>query len=487
MPNNSNLKHKTLSGVFWQLLQKGSTQVVAFVVSIVLARLVDPAEFGIVALTSIFMAVAGVLSDSGLGASLVQKKEIDELDKNTVFYFGLLLSICLYGILFACAPYIARMNKVEELTSIIRVAGLGLLLSSFGSVQSSLVMRGMDFKKYFYATLVSTIISAVVGLGMAFKGYGVWALVAQGLVRTVMGIVVLFSMVRWIPRLIFSWERLKHLFSFGFNLTAASLIGTVCNELRGFLIGLRFTPADLAYYNRGNGIPGLVNDNINGTISTVLFPAITQLQDDREAVKRSMRRAMMTSTFFIAPLMTILAASSRQIVLLLYTDRWVSAIPFMQVISFGYIFSVLGATNLQAINAIGRSDITFKMEFIKKPIYLGSIVIGLMISPLAIAAANTIYSIIGSMINAFPNKKLIGYSYSEQLADIFPQLALAGIVGGITWWIGRLEGPIQLIIVAQLIAGIGLYLGLAKLFRIESLQYVMSVLDEYKSTNKRNI
>lgn len=485
MPDNSTLKRKTLSGVFWQLLQKGSTQVVAFVVSIVLARLVDPAEFGIVALTSIFMAVAGVLSDSGLGASLVQKKEIDELDKNTVFYFGLLLSICLYGILFVCAPYIARMNKVEELTSIIRVAGLGLLLSSFGSVQSSLVTRRMDFKKYFYATLVSTIISAVVGLGMAFKGYGVWSLVAQGLVRTVMGIVVLFSMVRWTPRLIFSWERLKHLFSFGFNLTAASLIGTVCNELRGFLIGLRFTPADLAYYNRGNGIPGLVNDNINGTISTVLFPAITQLQDDREAVKRSMRRAMMTSTFFLAPLMFFIAATSKQIILILYTDVWAAAIPFMQVLSLANILNVLGLANLQAINAVGRSDITFKLEFIKKPFYLILIFIGVLISPLAIAIGYAVYTIIGSAINAIPNKKLIGYSYVEQIADIFPQIGLSMIVGLVAWLIGSAEGNKYVIFFIQLVVSAGIYLGLARFLKLESYYYVIGLLRDYSFGRSR--
>ena len=484
MEKKIDLKQKTISGVFWQLLQKGSSQIVTFVVSVLLARLVQPSEFGVVAITSIFLTIAGVLTDSGLGASLVQKKNVDDLDKNTVFFFGLFISIIFYGILFFCAPLIARMYKTDLIVPILRIIGLSLLLSSFSSVQSSLVMREMDFRKYFYATLASTIISAAVGLSLAFKGYGVWALVFQNLVKTFSSVLVLFFLVRWIPCIMFSWQRLKRLYSFGLNLTAASLVGTIFNELRGFLIGLRFMPADLAFYNRGNSLPGLINDNVNGTISTVLFPAIAQLQDDKNSVKNSMRRAMMTSTFFIAPLMTTLAATSKQIVLLLYTETWSAAIPFMQVICMGYIFSVLGSANLQAINAIGRTDITFKLEFIKKPLYLLLIIMGLFISPLAIAAGNTVYSIIGSAINAIPNKKLIGYSYREQITDIFPQLIFSIIAGGAAWCIGCMGGNLFLIFAMQLIISAGIYLSLARIFRIESLCYIIETLYEYTTSQK---
>lgn len=475
----SSLKQKTISGVFWQLLQKGSSQVVAFVVSVVLARLIPPEEFGIVAMTSIFMTVAGILAEGGLGTSLVQKKTIDELDRNTVFYFGLFLSVCLYALLFFFAPLIARMYQQETLIPIIRIAGLSLFLSSFSSVQSAQVMRKMDFKKYFYTTLASTVISAIVGLFLAFRGYGVWALVWQGLVKAVTGIIVLFGLVKWIPQLKFSWTRLKQLYSFGLNMTAASLIGTVCNELRGFLIGLRFMPADLAFYNRGNGIPGLVNDNVNGTISTVLFPAISQLQDDRDAVKRSMRRAMMASSFFLAPLMMVLSATSKQIISLLYTETWTAAVPFMQILSLGYIFSNLGMANLQAINAVGRSDITFKLEFIKKPIYLAFILGGVLISPLAIAVGHAFYTVIGSAINAIPNKKLIGYSYSEQITDILPQLILSAAVAFSAWLIGHINGSTFLILALQWSTSAALYLLFAKVLHLESFTYVQNSLLEY--------
>ena len=484
--NSDNLKQRTITGVLWQLLQKGSVQIVAFVVSVILARLIDPDQFGIVGMASIFIAVATVLAESGLGTSLVQKKEIDELDKDTVFVFGLLLSTLLYLLLFFCAPLIARMYKTESLTAIIRIAPLSLLFSSFNSVQGAIVMRSMDFKKYFYANLSATFISAIVGIAMAYKGFGVWALVTQNLVRSVSIVFVLFGLVRWIPRLRFSWERLKSLFTFGFNLTAANLVGTLFNELRGFLIGLRFLPADLAYYNRGNSIPGLVNDNVNGSISTVLFPAMTKLQGDKDAVKQSMRRAMMTSAFFLAPLMVLLAASSKQIILVLFTEKWLGAVPFMQIISLGYIFSVVGSANLQAINAIGRSDITFKLEFIKKPIYLVMILLSMTINPLAIAAANAVYSVVGSAVNAIPNKKLINYRYGEQILDILPQLIISLIAGGAVFLIGKLDWNLYLLLLLQLTTGVVLYLGLAKVFRLESYRYVIQSIHDYRN-HKRNV
>lgn len=474
-----NLRNKTITGAFWQLLQKGSVQVVSFVVSVILARLIDPAEFGLVAMASIFMAVAGVLADGGLGTSLVQRKEIDELDQDTVFHFGMLLSAALYAMLFFCAPLISRMYQAEELTAIVRVASLSLFATSFNSVQGALVMRAMDFKKYFWANLVATLISAAVGITMAYMRFGVWALVAQNLTRSVAAVLVLFVLVRWLPKLRFSWARLKQLYAFGLNLMGANLIGTLFNELRGFLIGLRFQPADLAFFNRGNSIPGLINDNVNGTISTVLFPAMSKLQDDKGAVKSSMRHAMMTSVFIMAPLMLLLAATSQQIILLLYTDKWIQAVPFMRVIVFYHLFSIVGLANLQALNAIGRSDITFKLEFVKKPILLGILLYTCTVSPLALSIGTAIYSIIGAAINAYPNRKLIGYSYREQLTDVLPQMGLALIAGAVAWAIGRINAPIILLIFLQWILGGVVYLLLARALRLESYGYAIRTVKEY--------
>lgn len=479
--NPDSLRNKAITGAFWQLLQKGSVQLVSFVVSVILARLIDPTEFGIVAMASIFMAVAGTITDGGLGTSLVQRKEIDELDQDTVFHFGMLLAAFMYTILFFSAPLISRMYKTEELTLIVRIASLSLFATSFNSVQGALVMRQMDFKKYFWANLAATLISAAVGITMAYMGYGVWALVAQNLTRSVAAVLVLFILVRWLPKLQFSWARLKILYSFGLNLMGANLIGTFFNELRGFLIGLRFQPADLAFFNRGNSIPGLINDNVNGTISTVLFPAISKLQDDRTAIKSSIRHAMMTSVFIMAPLMILLAASSRQIILLLYTDKWIQAVPFMQVIVFYHLFSIVGLANLQALNAIGRSDITFKLEFVKKPILLAILLYTATISPLALSIGTAIYAIIGAGINAYPNRKLIGYSYREQIADVLPQILISIPPGIIVWFIGFLPWNTLIVLSLQILLGGGLYYLIARLLHLESYQYSVETISNYLS------
>lgn len=473
------LKHKTISGILWQLVQKGSTQIIGFVVSIILARLLDPDEFGVVAMTSIFMTVAAVVAESGLGTSLVQKKEIDDLDKDTVFHFGFLISLILYLILFFSAPLIARLYETVELVPIIRVLAISLLFSSFTSVQSALVLREMDFRKYFYANLAASILSAIVGISMAYNGYGVWALVAQTLVRSFTIVLVIFLFVRWLPRFRFSWGRLKQLYSFGLNLMAANLIGTIFNELRGFLIGVRFKASDLAFFNRGNSLPGLIYENVNGTISSVLFPAMTKVQDDKSCVKNSMRRAMMTSVFILAPILVLLAATSYQVILILFTDKWAPAIPYMQVVVFYHLFSIVGMANLQAMNAIGRSDITFKLEFVKKPILLAILLYTSSISPLALSIGTAVYAIIGAAINAAPNKKLIDYSYQEQITDVLPQILIALVAGVCAWLAGRIPVNICIQLLLQLLIGGGVYLSLAGLFRLESFDYTFKTIKGY--------
>lgn len=472
MESVSQLKNKTIKGVLWHSFQKASTQLLSFVISVVLARMLSPDDFGLVALTSIFLTVANVLADSGLGTSLVQKKEIDRLDVNTVFFFSLALSVLLYAVLFFIAPLVSRMYGQPALTDILRVLGLGLLLSSFNSVQSSLIQRRMDFKFFFYVSLISTVLSGVVGLWMAYAGYGCWALVGQGLTKIAASVITLYLIVRWLPRPEFSFTRLKGLYRFGLNYMGANLVGSIFNELRGFLIGLRYAPSDLAFFNRGDSIPSMLNGNVTGTVSSVLFSAVSKIQDQRDAVKQAMRRTMMATTFVVAPLLAILMGSSYQVIPALYSAKWGAAAPFMAVLALYYLFSVLGAVNLMAMNAIGRSDVTFKLEFVKKPVFLGILLYTMQISPMAIAVGNVIYALYGASVNALPNKKLIGYSYREQIGDIYQQILLALLVGVLVFALGRLGWNLWLTLVLQWVGGGALYLGLSALLRMESFRYV---------------
>ncbi len=473
------IKHKAITGLIWQTAQKFATKFVSLFVSILLARLLSPDDFGLIALTSIFLSIAGIMADSGLGTSLIQKKDIDHLDTNTVFLFGLGVSSVLYLILFFCAPLIAGMYDRPQLIPILRVLGINLLFSSISSVQGSLVSRKLDFKKFFYLSLITTLVSGSVGVAMAFAGCGVWTLVGQSLTASVVGVVVLNRMIKWRPGLEFSFDRLKKLYAFGLNYMGTNLIGTFFNEIRGFLIGLKYQPSDLAFYNRGDSLPAFVNGTITGTLSGVLFPAMSRLQDDKSAVKTSIRRSMMSCSFVLAPLMFLLMGAAENITLLLYTDKWAAAIPFMQVIAVGYLLSIVGNANLQALNAIGRSDITLKLELIKKPVYLGILLYTLGISPLAMAVGNTLYAIFGASVNAFPNKKLIGYGYREQILDIAPQLGLGLLAGVAAYFIGRSGWNIYLTLSLQLVVGLGLYWVLSYLFRLESYFYLRNTLIDF--------
>lgn len=472
------LKQKAINGFFWQLAQRMSSQVVSFVVSIVLARLLTPDEFGLVAMTSIFLSIASVFATSGLGTSLVQKKNVDVLDCDTVFYAGFVLSTIVYTILYFAAPYIAELYHQPLLVQIVRVQGIGLFLSCIGSVQNAIITRRLDFKQFFKVSLVSSAISGIIGLSMAFAGFGVWSLIIQSLLGTLANVIVLNRIVKWFPGLHFSFSRLKQLYAFGLNLTATTLLGTFFNELRGFLIGLRYSPADLAYVNRGTSIPSLIDKNIRGTISGILFPAMSRLQDDKDAVKAFMRRSMMTTTFLIAPAMVLLSAMSENLILLIYSSKWAMAVPFMQVVCFQYLFGILGEANLQAMNALGRSDMTLKLELIKKPVYLLIIIYTTTISPLAMVIGNTLYGLIGGAINAVPNKRLIKYSYREQLKDILPSVVLAVLTGAVVYLIGILEVHFIVQLVCQAVVGLGFYFFAAVFFRLESMEFLMRTVKE---------
>lgn len=481
MDNIDELKKKTISGFFWQLSQKVSAQLISLVVSVVLARILSPNEFGLVAMTGIFLSIASVFASSGLGASLVQKKNIDELDCNTVFYAGLVLSIVVYSILFFSAPLIASLYHQQELKWIVRAQGVGLLFSSISSVQGALVSRKLDFKQFFKRTLISTVASCVVGLYMALSGYSYWALIGQSFTSTIVGVIAMNRIVKWLPSWQFSFERLKILYGFGLNLTAANLIGTFFNELRNFLIGFRYTPSDLAYANRGSSIPTIFDSNIRGSISGILFPAMSRLNGDKEMVKVSIRRSMMTTTFLIAPTMVLLSATSAQIIPIVYSSKWAMAIPFMQVVCFQFLFNIIGEANLQAINAIGRSDVTFKLEFVKKPIYLAILLFTMNISPLAMVAGNTIYGLIGGAINAFPNKKLINYQYTEQIKDIAPQICLSIVMGTLVFGIGLWKINVFLVLLTQCIIGMTFYFVLAYLLHLESMDYLIKTVKELRN------
>jgi len=473
---DSNIKTKTVKGFLWRFSERILAQLVSFVVSIILARILLLEEYGIVAIVNVFITIANVLVSSGFGTALIQKKDADELDFNTVLYFSLFISVVLYFILFFSAPFISKIYKSELIIPVLRVMGIRLPISCISSIQQAVVSRKMNFKNFFFATIIGTIISAIVGITMAYKGFGVWALVAQNLTNITIDTLVLFIILRKLPKFMFSWERFKSLFSYSSKILFAGLLGTVCDKLRSLIIGAKYSNVDLAYYNKGEHFPTLIADNINSTLDSVLFSALSKVQDDNTQIKNAVRRSIRLGCFILFPLMFGLGTVADKVVLILLTEKWFDSIIFVRYLCLACLWGVINSINIQAIKAVGRSDIVLKLEFIKKPLYLLMIIICAFISPLAIAIGSSIYNFLVFFINAYPNKKLLNYSFFEQIKDISLYLFFCIIMSVLIFLIGLININIYLSLFLQIIAGIGIYVGLALLFKCDDFFYLINLL-----------
>lgn len=475
----SNIKKKSLNSFVWRMGEGVIAEGMTFIVGMILARLLMPEEFGLVALTGLVLAVVNVFADCGLGQALIQKKTADELDTNTVFFAGLALSVLLYVCVFFMSPFFANIFHQSSISSLIRVSALMLLLSSYNSVQTAKISRALDFKKFFYVGIISSFVSGGVGVCMALSGMGVWALIAQRMSYTLMRTITLYRIVKWFPRLQFSIERFRSLFSYGINLMVSGVIGMIFNQMKGFLIGVKYEPSDLSYYNRGESLPSILCNNINGTINQIMLPALSKLQDNPDAMKNGLRRSISLSSFLLFPMMFGLVATSDNIITILFSDKWLCAVPFLRVISIGYCFQILSSANLMAVNAIGRSDISLKLEFVKKPIFLVLLLIGMYISPLAIAFSVTLNSILAMIINAWPNRKLINYSLMEQWKDLFPQFLIAIFMSVLVGILGMLDINMYVLFLGQVVLGIMVYLGMSKLFKLEAFNYAERTIKDF--------
>lgn len=474
----NNIKKKSLTSFVWRMGEGVIAEGMTFIVGMILARLLMPEEFGLVALTGLVLAVVGVFANCGLGQALTQKKSVDDLDSNTVFYSGLVLSILLYIIVYLLSPFFAKIFHQPSISVLIRVSSSMMLFSSYNTVQTAEISRALDFKKFFYVGIISSFVSGIVGICMALSGMGVWSLIAQRMSYTLTKTITLNRIVKWFPKLQFSIERFRSLFSYGIKLMASGVIGMFFNQMKGFIIGIKYEPSDLSYYNRGESLPSILCNNIEGTVNQIMLPALSKLQDNPEAMKTGLRRSMSLSSFLLFPMMFGLAATSENIITILFSEKWLCAVPFLRVISIGYCFKILSSTNLMAINAIGRSDISLKLEFIKKPIFIILLFIGMYFGPLAIAMSVSINSIFAMTINAWPNRKLINYSLLEQWKDIFPQFLISVFMSILVGLLGLLDINIYVLFLAQVILGIGIYVGLAKLFKLEAFSYAERTIKE---------
>jgi len=475
-------KASIISSLVWKFMERMGIQGTQFVVSIILARLLAPDDFGLIALVTAVIAIANVFVQSGLGAALIQKKDADDTDFSSVFYASLALAGIVYAILFFSAPLIGDFYNKPGLVPIIRVLTLTLFIGVFNSIQYAYVARNMMFKKFFFRSIGSMIPSSIIGITMAFTGFEVWALVAQQLSNALLGVAIMWFVVPWRPKLLFSLERLGKLFSFGWKLLLSSIIDTVYSQLQSIIIGKMFSPASLAFYDRGSHFPYIIINNVNNSIQAVMLPSLSAYQDDKPQVKKMMRRAIVTSSFLIIPMMAGLGAMAEPIVQILLGDKWLPCVPFVQIFCFIYAFYPIHTSNLSAINAMGRSDIFLKLEIIKKAYGLTVLIASILYfrTPIGIAYGSALCSLIASFVNAFPNKKLLNYSYLEQIKDILPSALLACAMAAIITVLTYLKLNLYLTLVLQFVIGCVFYLGLAKILHFESLDYLIKTVNDFR-------
>lgn len=474
--NEDIMKLKVLRNLFWKFLERGGVQGLQFFISIILARLLLPSDYGILALVLIFITIANVFIQSGLNTSLIQKKVVDQVDYSSVFYLSLGIATSLYVMFYFAAPFIANFYDNQSLVSVLRVLALTLFPGAFNSIQNAIVSRTMQFKRLFYSSIGAGIVSGVVGTSLAYMGYGIWALVFQQLINQVSITLILWFTVKWRPTLQFSLERVKVLFTFGWKLLVSSLIDTTYRDLRSLIIGKVYTPSMLGYYNRGEQFPKLVISNINGSIQSVMLPALAAHQDYADRVKSMMRRSIVTSSFIVFPIMVGLAVVAEPLVILLLTEKWLPSVPFLQIFCASFVLWPIHTTNLQAINAMGRSDIFLKLEIIKKVFGLVVLAISLPFGVYFLALSEIVSGVFSSFVNAYPNKKLLNYGYREQIKDILPSLGLSLFMGAVVYLILFLELSPLITMGAQILVGIIIYVGLAYLLKLECFTYLVQTI-----------
>lgn len=477
---------KISTALLWKLLERFGVQGAQFVLQIILARILDPEHYGVLSLMVIFTTLANVFIQNGFNTALIRAKEVTEEDYSSVFWVTLGISCILYSVIFFTAPLIGKFYNMPDIVLPLRILALMLLPGALNSVQLAKVSREMNFKKVFISNVAGIVIAGIAGIVIALMGGGLWALVAQTMLNIFVACFVMFLSVRWRPRFVCQLHRVKILFAFGWKMLVSGLIDTLYQDLRSLVIGKKYNSGTLGYYNRGKQFPQFIINAINSSVQSVMLPAMASEQDDKTKVKTLMRSSITLSSYIIFPMMAGLAGVATPLVSLLLTDKWLPCVPYMQIYCFTLAFYPVHTCNLQAINAMGRSDIFLKLEIIKKAIGITALTIAVCCfdSPIAIAATGVITSLISCFINAFPNKKLVGYSYFEQIKDILPSFLLSVAMLGCVLLVGMLPLHPALLLVIQVMVGIAVYVASSVVFRLKPFFVLWGLLKDFFNKRK---
>lgn len=477
------MKKATISSLFWKLFELGGSSVITLLVQIVMARILAPDEFGMLAIMLVFVNIGNVIVQSGLNTAIIQSPDATERDYSTVFWMSLTISVVLYAVSFFLAPTVAAFYDAPAIVAPLRVLVLILIVNAYNAVQEAIVARSMEFRKTARATVAAGLVSGTAGIASAIAGAGIWALVIQQLLFQLVKCIVLAFEVEWKPRFVFDRDRAVVLFRFGWKLLASGVLDQGYQSLADLIIGKQFTKTDLGYVSQGKKYPQALGSLLDGAIQPVMLSATSRVQDDVDLVKRLARRGLKTSTFLVFPAMTLFALVAQPVVLLLLGEKWLPSVWILQAYCFIYALLPIHTTNLQVLNGMGRSDLFLKLEVIKNLVGLAILCTAAFVfgTIQAIIIGYMLTGVVCTFINAFPNKRVIRYAFSEQVRDILPAFILSLIAAAIAWPVSLLGLlGIDTIVLQTIVMGLA-YLGIAVLFHVEELSYIVTTLKEMRS------
>lgn len=471
------VREKAAAGMIWQLLERFGARGVSLVVTIVLARLLDPEVYGLVAMATVFTGLLEPLINSGMSNRLIQKKDADDVDFSSYFYFNMLMSVLIYCVVFFGAPFVAAFYNTQALTAIIRVIGLNVLVYGVKAVQSAYVSRNMLFRKFFYATSFGTILAAVMGILLAYNGFGVWALVLQQLTNNLVDTIVLWIVVEWRPKRVFSLHKLLDLLSFGWKFLVINITNTIVDKIRALVIGKVYSAKDLAYYDKGNLFPDTLTSSIEAAINAVILPSLSSEQDNIESMKQMLKRSIRISMYVLSPINFGLIACARPLVSLVLTDKWLPCLPFMYIFCLRNNFTAVNVLNQNVYTASGRSGLYLKIDTIKKVINISMLIVCMSLwGIMGIAVSMLLSTLVYIVVNTLQNKRDLNYGFWEQIKDITPSVILAAFMLVVVYPVQLLGLNNVLTIICQSVIGIILYVGISASMKMEEFTYIFGIV-----------
>lgn len=474
------LKEKTVRGIIWSGIDRFTAQSIQFVFGILIARLLLPSDYGIIAMLGIFLAVSQAFIDSGFGTALIRKTDRTEVDFSTVFYFNIAVSVITYLLLWFISPFIASFYDIPLLEPVTKVMALNLIISSLSGIQNAKLSIAIDFKSRAQISVISVVLTGVVGLWMAYSGYGVWALVFQSVFSASLRTLLLWIYVRWMPHLIFSWQSFKELFTFGSKLLASGLLDTIYNNVYTIVIGKIFSSSSLGVYSRADTFAQYPSSNITSILQSVTFPVLSTIQNDSDRLADAYRRLLRMSAFIIFPLMVGLAAVADPFIRLVLTDKWEGVIYLLQIICFSMMWYPIHAINLNLLQVKGRSDYFLKLEIIKKVLGVITLCVTIPLGLVCMCYGRIFTSMVCLGLNTYYTRKLIDYGFVQQMRELLHILLHSLIMGVLVWLLMQLSLPLGVKLTIGIVCGGIYYLAGAYLMKFEELEEVLVLVNRKK-------